>query len=391
MCVQDNFNYKPPCRATVMNALLDELYVDAKKKVLDVLNFADFDSLVTLSMDGWKAPTGQHIRNYMLVSDEITFFWTATNAGIVRPTGENIGKEACDVIKDVGEDNVAAVTNDNAQAETTSWEYIRNEYPTILCTGCTTHGGSLLFKDACDFPWAKNLIDKATTLATFFKNHQYTAEEVRRRSMDAHNKPYCIILPPATRFAYMYYVMKRLILLKSILREIAVSAGFEQRNFRDQDEIHAILNSSNFWRDLEKLRLFLKPLKCFIKLMDHDCHCTHHEYNGKSRTRTPTHKNSLSLSYCRYVDRWGRLERERRWGAPQLQAACSRQAQGALGVDDIPNPPRRLRAQPPLPQRELLCHPGGHEACKGGLQALLRLHRLLQPCAVPVRRLQEHA
>jgi hypothetical protein len=28
------------------------------------------------------------------------------------------------------------------------------------------------------------------------------------------------------------------------------------------------------------LRKFLKPLKCFIKLMDHDCHCSHHVWPG---------------------------------------------------------------------------------------------------------------
>ena len=58
-----------------------------------------------MAMDGWKAPTGAYIRNYMLVYDKVTFFWTATNAGTNRPTGQAISEEALEVIEDVGEFN----------------------------------------------------------------------------------------------------------------------------------------------------------------------------------------------------------------------------------------------------------------------------------------------
>ena len=55
-----------------MRVLLDTLYEDTRRKVLHVMNFSNPDSLVTLSMDGWEAPTGEHIRNYMWVTDEVT-------------------------------------------------------------------------------------------------------------------------------------------------------------------------------------------------------------------------------------------------------------------------------------------------------------------------------
>ena len=75
--------------------------------------------------------------------------------------------------------------------------------------------------------------------------------------------------------------MKRLLFLRTILREISVCTGFEERNYTDANTIIAILNDNRFWADSEKLRLFLlKPLKCFIKLMGHDYHCAHHKYPG---------------------------------------------------------------------------------------------------------------
>jgi hypothetical protein len=93
-------------------------------------------------MGGWKAPTGAHIRNYMLVYDKVTFFWTATNAGATRPTGQAIGEKALKVIEDIGEFNIAAMVTDNAAAETTSWDTIREAQ--LLCTGCTAHARCFL-------------------------------------------------------------------------------------------------------------------------------------------------------------------------------------------------------------------------------------------------------
>ena len=55
---------------------------------------------------------------------QVTFFFTATKS-TARPTGENIGKKVCEIIEQTGAANVAAVANDNASAETTSWETIR--------------------------------------------------------------------------------------------------------------------------------------------------------------------------------------------------------------------------------------------------------------------------
>ena len=132
-----------------MGPLLDALYEHCKKKVTEVVNFKNPDSLVTMSMGGWKAPTGEHICNYMWVTDEVcvcvcvyhsailflssvaapfsqyTFFFRATNAGTTRPTGEHIGRVPCKMIEATGAANVAGVASDNASAETTSWDVIR--------------------------------------------------------------------------------------------------------------------------------------------------------------------------------------------------------------------------------------------------------------------------
>ena len=276
------FQYTPPSRKVIMGPLLDHLFKDTQQKVEAACNFKDLDSLCTLTMDAWQSPTNAHIRNYMLVFDHVTFFCTAKYGGSARATAQNIADEAIEVIADVGDTNIAAVATDNASAETTSWDLIREVYNYILCTGCTAHGASLLFKTVCNHTWAKNLIEKATKLAKFMKNHSYTQAELKRRTADNSETgtSLSIILHGETRFAAVYYTLKRLGELRGILREIVVSDGFGERNFDDAATITAICNDGGFWTNIEKLRLYLKPLKCLIKLFDHDTHTTEHVFPG---------------------------------------------------------------------------------------------------------------
>ena len=275
---KSQFGYTPPSRKHLMTTLLDHLYADTKKKVEAKCNFTDTDSLCTLSMDAWESPTHHHIRNYMLVFDDITFYHSATDAGTTRPTGINIGTEAVAVIRDIGADNIAAVATDNAAAETTSWDTIRAAFDHIQTIGCTTHGGALLFKDVCKHAWSKKLIEKAELLAKFIRNHQFTSADLERRTTAAFGIKLKIILHGATRFAGVYYCLKRLLLLRSVIREMLVSADFEERNIDGADQAVAVANAADFWKGIGKLRKFLKPLKCLIKLHDHDCHTTHSMY-----------------------------------------------------------------------------------------------------------------
>ena len=131
---------------------------------------------------------------------------------------------------------------------------------------------------------------------------------MRRRSIEAHRKPHCIIVYSETRFAGVYYLIKRLLFLRTILREISMSAGFEQRRYAIADDIIGILTNNTLWTNFDKLRLFLKPLKCFIKLMDHDCHCTHHEYPGMHISLYDI--SLIYTSMLRYVDRRRGVEQE---------------------------------------------------------------------------------
>ena len=103
-----------------------------------------------------------------------------------------------------------------------------------------------------------------------------------------------IILHGETRFAGVYYCLKRLLNLKSVLqvclhlfpcalsyvcvfvKEIVFSRAFAERNFTDAADMKAKVMNDGNWEKMKSLLTFLKPLKCYIRLVDHACNTTEH-------------------------------------------------------------------------------------------------------------------
>ena len=223
--------YTPPGHTTVYGTLLNEIYDDTVEKVKHELDLDNPGTLLTLTMDGWVAPQGEKVRNYMAVTDTSAFLLKATSCGGTSSTGQVIGEEVIDIIEEFGPDKFAGVVTDNAANETTSWDTIRDKYPDILATGCSCHAGSLLYKDVCEHNWASKLVEKATEVAKFMKHHTYTNAELKSRTTAA-GTPMSIILHCPTRFAGSYYTVKRLLQLKSTIREIIVTDTFASKNYK---------------------------------------------------------------------------------------------------------------------------------------------------------------
>ena len=80
-----------------------------------------------------------------------------------------------------------------------------------------------------DHAWSKKIVEEAVKVAKFFKNHTFTAAEIRRRSTEASGKAIAVILHGQTRIAGLYYVLKRLEDLRGYMREICVSDGWDER------------------------------------------------------------------------------------------------------------------------------------------------------------------
>ena len=91
--------------------------------------------------------------------------------------------------------------------------------------------------------------------------------------------------------------MQRLGQLCGILKEICVSDGWSERYDSDEArEVARDVSSASFWSNLKKLRLHLKPLKCFIRLVDSDAHTAEHVYPGMVRVEEVWKENTPGVS-----------------------------------------------------------------------------------------------
>ena len=268
-------NYQIPSRRNLYRNLLDEPHEDTKAKVEAKLNLDDPDILLTLTMDAWTAPNGDHLRNYVAVTDGgLDLMITAEDVGQVSQTGAEIGNSSLAVLESLGQQHFSSVVTDNAANETTSWDVITSKYPEILCTGCACHASSLLFKDVMQHQWASKILNEATTLAKFIKGHTWTNLELKRRTK-ADGRQRSVVLHAATRFAGSYYTMNRLLDVRGPVREMVVSTQFEDKKYDNQGDIQRLVQRVSFWTDLTSLVAFMRPLKKFIKLLDHSHHTTH--------------------------------------------------------------------------------------------------------------------
>ena len=305
---ENNFGYTRPSRRKVYRDLLPVLYKDTEEKVKKMCRFDKPDTFCTIATDGWEAPNGTHLRNYMIITDRHAFLHSATNSGSKCMNAKAIADEICNVIEDIGPDNVAAVTTDNASSETTSWDTIMHKYPSILCTGCSAHGGSLMFKDICKHRWAVSITDDATFLAKFLRRHQWITAELRAR------KVRMVTMHCQTRFAGIYFTVSRLVELQTPIGEIIISEEYQSKKYEHGDEAYRLVVDQNFWSKMKTFLALLKPVKDFIRMMDSTRHMTEHFHGALKKMKqewTEIKGNSTGMKgHCLNVlkERWKWME-----------------------------------------------------------------------------------
>ena len=70
---QRRFDYARPSRRVFMRDLLPMLFKENKKQLKEICRFESSDRYCTITTDGWQAPDGQPLRNYMIVTEGFSF------------------------------------------------------------------------------------------------------------------------------------------------------------------------------------------------------------------------------------------------------------------------------------------------------------------------------
>ena len=131
---------------------------------------AEHSKELTLISDGWSNPCGESIINYLLVARTEAIFLKSIATGKDRHTGEYIADGLVEVISEIGSQNIIAVTTDNTSNMKSSWQDVQQQYPEILCLGCSSHMTNLLVEDIMKLPVLHDHFKIVKEINRYWKN-----------------------------------------------------------------------------------------------------------------------------------------------------------------------------------------------------------------------------
>ena len=126
---------------------------------------------LTLVSDSWTNQRTESVVNYVALTRQHAIFLKTEYTGSERHTGEAIARGLKQAIKEIGGgEAVIAVTTDNASNMKKAWQYLQQDYPTILTLGCASHTVNLTVEDLLRLPGMKTLLQSTVTIVKYFKS-----------------------------------------------------------------------------------------------------------------------------------------------------------------------------------------------------------------------------
>ena len=165
----------------------------------------------------------------------------------------------------IGVQNVVQVITNNGSNCVSMGNMLEDEFPSIVWTPCASHCIDLLIEDIGKISWVDEIFKTSLSMVRFVKKRPKVT------SMFRANSTLELLKPSATRFAYMFIVLERLIRVhSSLIRTIACQ---EWLAWSDKDTPKAttfrlnVLNES-WWQEAEALVKSLTPFYTVLRITD---------------------------------------------------------------------------------------------------------------------------
>lgn len=187
-----------------------------------------------------------------------------------------------EVIDEVGPKNVVQVITDNAA----NWKgvvlMIESKYKNIFWTPCVVHTLNLALKNICapkddeddnaELIWIKDIADDAA----FIKN--YIMKHSMRLSMFNEFSKLKFLAVADTRFASVFVMMKRFLLIKDALVQMVVSDKWTAYREDDQGKAQAVKEKvlyDMWWDNIRYIITFIDLIYSMLRAADTDKPCLH--------------------------------------------------------------------------------------------------------------------
>ncbi|XP_047128963.1 uncharacterized protein LOC124809189 isoform X2 [Hydra vulgaris] len=162
--------YKPPNRKMLGGELLEKVYEEVNKKMMDQLT--QEEKTITIMQDGWSSVTNDPIIAHSAYDGLNSKILCITDCASNKKTAKYCTELLCNVIKDLKETynkEVFAVVTDNENKMKKMRDSIKETYPNLLTYGCSAHYLNLLEKEVTHPDVIKHVVE----VQKYFRNtHQ---------------------------------------------------------------------------------------------------------------------------------------------------------------------------------------------------------------------------
>lgn len=221
----------------------------------------------TILCDGWSDIRKRNVYNVLVSSCKGTMFIKAIDASAsgLTITGAFIWGHLREVIMDIGVQNVVQVVTDNGSNCVSMGHMLEDEFPSISWTPCASHCLDLLIEDVGKIFWVDHIFKTARSMVRFVKKRPKVT------SMFRANSTLELLKPSATRFAYMFIVLERLVRVRpNLIRTIACQ---DWLSWSDNDTPKALAFRRNildesWWLEAEALVKTLNPFYTVLRITD---------------------------------------------------------------------------------------------------------------------------
>ncbi len=266
-----SLNVHTPCSNTLKTTLLETNYLQLKQQMRSLIHERTSITIVT---DGWKNVRGDHMVNYILCIPTLhPIFWKTEYTGNVAQTAQNIALGIENVMMDIGVERAAALVTDNAPNMKAAWGILKEKYPHLMCNGCSCHVINLIIKKIFTKGQYLEVLNQAKWLIKAVNQHTKALANFRdiQKQLRADNiiqQELELQYPCETRWHSQIDCLKRIQINQPVIMKMLVNGHFDADE--DLPEIKFIIESQEFWNQIDEVLHHCEQFKHLIKVLESD-------------------------------------------------------------------------------------------------------------------------
>jgi Protein of unknown function (DUF 659) len=167
---------------------MDDLYMDVKKRVTDLLVSWAKQGISTLALDGWENVNKYHVVNFLCISGCAAIFLDSIDTGSESQTAERQASVAQEVMDAHGAaDCFSAVATDSAESCMTMRASLAVKFPGLVPLGDQARIANLMFVDMLKMPWASAVVENACFVGAYIRGRQTLSSQYRAKVIELTN------------------------------------------------------------------------------------------------------------------------------------------------------------------------------------------------------------